>query len=84
MSGLECPTLPKNDFNKKFSHFQVFFLLKMSKWQILIKSELTESEKLYFQEKCKDGMCQTKNGHLCFVGMDGNSKKMTVFFQKKS
>ena len=40
----------------------------MSKWQNLINSELTPEEREYFRRKSQDGMCNTANGHICYVG----------------
>ena len=59
-------------FSKKLSvflSFQVHNLVQMSKWQNLISSKLTDSEKEYFRGKNDDGMCFTAKGHRCFVGM---------------
>ena len=53
---------------------QVQILVQMSKWQNLISSKLTDTEKEYFRGKNDNGMCSTANGHRCFVGIV--SKKM--------
>ena len=40
----------------------------MSKWQKITEASLTVPEQQYFRAKAKDGMCDTKNRHYCFVG----------------
>ena len=59
----------KYDSNKiVFIFKEVDILLPRSRWKNLARSELTEEEKKYFIEKIKDGMCETANGHTCYVG----------------
>ena len=35
----------------------------------LAKISLTLQDKQYLKMKCRDGVCQTRNGHECYLGI---------------
>ena len=40
----------------------------MSTLETIFKLSLTAVEQQYLRDKTVDGVCQSKNGHLCYLG----------------
>ena len=50
--------------------------------QRLLKIELTDSDKTYLKERCQSGVCNSQNGHECYLGLIFSKKfwKFLEFF----